>query len=902
MKLYFAIGLMLSSLVTGFGLGHDMSAPECAATCSRGLLRYRFTNHYDAPTRAVCMDMAKQRELFLCLASSCGDDYGPALAYTISACSNHGALITDLLPVELQHGDLVPRRFSHLAPRLDAGRFAFGNQFTLAIDCTAGSNGVLTLSLPESAPSGIPQSPAVGDSPLVPGSGAGDPNLGSNPPVGSTDPNLDSSPPTGNTDPSLNPSPPASNADPSLDSTSPVGNTDPNLGSHPELPSASNGDQSGTFAHATSSNPGGNEDPGNGVSNSVAADADCSPEAEDSHSNPSGAPNNGQAQHPSGSSPNGDSSSTNGQMNPPSPNSADGAPTSPNTVPGNQNDGAGTGAGSSPPSPNQGTSGNPNDGDGSGPGFQGASPDSGGNAGSPPSGHNQETPGQPPSQSQPQPAPVPAAQNPGPSTPAGGAGVPGQANPQEGAGEDCEDGATPEPGSGAPGNSSPQSPPGSQDDPVDCAVGTDNPACGNQSQGPPGTPHVPYPETQNPGGCPERADGSPDCGASSGPSGPPAPSAPQESAPAPSPAVPIPGQGDQPPTAPAPPSVPNPSPGPDGDPGNPESPPTDPSPADGSGQTCPESDSSGSCGPANTPPGSQQASPPSGSPSSPVPPTQGQTNPSPNGNSPPCDGSTGLCPDSPSTPENEPVPYGQGSSPNGQGPDSAHVDDSGDGVPSCNGNCPTSPGGGEPLDPGTANSPAQSPGSHNSQSSNDPQAPEEHVPSGQPSYPVTGPNQPTETFIRADPPSETFIRADPPTTTEFVKANRPQENPSAPNTGHGPQVITPTSDASLDQLPPQLVANAGVDIARRQESNQESSDSINPEAPDPGFDPNITTTFIRSDPPSSAAPDPIVVTGSAGRSQPSLWYCAIVLVTLFTLSCLADNDDFLFMEEDTMEG
>ncbi|RSL40265.1 hypothetical protein CEP53_013472 [Fusarium sp. AF-6] len=769
MKLYFAIGLMFSSLVTGagIGLGHDMSAPECVATCSRSLLRYRITSHYDTPTRAVCIDMAKQRELFLCLASSCGDDYGPALAYTISACSNHGALITDLLPVELQHGALLSRRFSHLAPGLDTGRFAFGKQLTLAIDCTAGSNGVLTLSLPRSS--------AVGDSPLVPGSGAGDPNLESSPPAGSTDPNPDSSPPTGNTDPNLNPSPPTSNTDPNLDS---------NLGSQPGLPSTSNGGQSGTFAHAASNNPGHNDGPSNGVSNSAATDTDCSPETEDSHNNPSGAPNNGQAQHPSGSSPNGDNSSTNGQpdgqMNPPSPNPADGAPTSPNTVPGNQNDDAGTGASSSPAGPNQGTSVNPDDGSGSDPGSQGSSSHSVGNAGSPPSGHRQETPGQPPSQSQTQPAPVPAAQNPGPSTPAGGAGMPGQANSQGGTGEDCENGTAPEPGSGASGNTSPQSPPGSQGNPVDCAIGTDNPACGNQSQGPPGTPHVPSPDTQNPGGCPERASGSPDCGAPSGPSAPPtppAPSAPQEPAPAPSPAVPIPGQGDQPPTTPAPPSVPNPSPGPDGGPGNPGSPPTGPSPTDGSGQTCAGSDSSGSCGSAKTLPGPQQPSSPSGSPSSSVPPTQGQTNPSPNGNSLSCDGSTGLCPDNPSTPENEPVPYGQESSPINQVPSSP---DGGDGVPSCNGNCPTSPGGSEPLDPGTANSPAQSPGSHNGQFPNDPQAPGDDAASRQPSSPVAGPNQPTKTFIRADRP----------TTTEFVKANRPQENPSAPNTGHGPQVIT----------------------------------------------------------------------------------------------------------------
>ncbi|UPK90839.1 hypothetical protein LCI18_001774 [Fusarium solani-melongenae] len=214
--------------------------------------------------------MAKQRELFLCLANSCGEDYGPALAFTISVCANYGALITDLLPVELQQAGLPPRRFSHLIPRLDAGRFAFGDQFNLAVDCAAGSNGVLTLSLPKSVPSGISQPPPTGDSPLVPGSGAGDPNLGSSSPAGNTNPNFDPS--------------------------SPAGNPDPVLGSQRASPSTSHGDQSETFAHAASNNLEGNENPSSGVGNSAAVDADCDPETESS--------NNGQAQHHSGSPPN----------------------------------------------------------------------------------------------------------------------------------------------------------------------------------------------------------------------------------------------------------------------------------------------------------------------------------------------------------------------------------------------------------------------------------------------------------------------------------------------------------------------------------------------------------------------------------------------------------------------
>ncbi|KAJ4310980.1 hypothetical protein N0V84_010678 [Fusarium piperis] len=318
MKSYFATGLMLSSLVAGTAHGRDMSVPECATACSRGLFRYRVANQHNLHLKAACKDMARQRELFLCLASACGEDYGPALAYTISACSNYGALIVNLLPDELDHVGLAPRGFPSLAPRFDMGRFAFDSQFTLAVDCTAGSNGVLTLSLPESVPSGIPQPPPSGDSPLLPGSGAGDPNLGSSPPAGNIDPNLDPSPPAGNTGPNLDHSPPA-------------GNTDSNLGSQPGDPSIPNSDQSGTFANTASNGSGGDGDPSNGIGSPAPADADCNPETGGSRSNPSGTPN-GQApsQHSPGSSPNdaaaGPGSGASGNSSPQSPDGSQGNP------------------------------------------------------------------------------------------------------------------------------------------------------------------------------------------------------------------------------------------------------------------------------------------------------------------------------------------------------------------------------------------------------------------------------------------------------------------------------------------------------------------------------------------------------------------------------------------------
>ncbi|KAF4952082.1 hypothetical protein FSARC_12714 [Fusarium sarcochroum] len=171
-------GLLLSSFA-GCTLSHDTSTPECATACSRDLMHY----HGISTVESLCNDMANQRELFLCLAGSCTDDYGPALTYAISTCSHHGATISNLLPVELQHMSLAPQQISPLAPRSDIARFGFESHFILDVDCTAGSDGVLTLSLPESTPSSTSQPTTGGDSPSSPGAGNGDPNVGSSPPA-----------------------------------------------------------------------------------------------------------------------------------------------------------------------------------------------------------------------------------------------------------------------------------------------------------------------------------------------------------------------------------------------------------------------------------------------------------------------------------------------------------------------------------------------------------------------------------------------------------------------------------------------------------------------------------------------------------------------------------------------
>ncbi|KAF5618105.1 hypothetical protein F25303_13093, partial [Fusarium sp. NRRL 25303] len=168
-------GLLSSLAARTYSL--DTSTPECATICSRELMHY----HGIPTVEGLCHDMAVQREMFSCLASSCTDQYGQALTYTISTCSHRGATISDLLPVEIQHTSLATRHFVPLVSRSDSASFGFESRFSLSVDCKAGSDGVLTLSLPESTASAYQPIPN-GGSPASTGAGNGNPNAGAGPP------------------------------------------------------------------------------------------------------------------------------------------------------------------------------------------------------------------------------------------------------------------------------------------------------------------------------------------------------------------------------------------------------------------------------------------------------------------------------------------------------------------------------------------------------------------------------------------------------------------------------------------------------------------------------------------------------------------------------------------------
>ncbi|KAJ6787837.1 hypothetical protein PWT90_09895 [Aphanocladium album] len=115
----------------------------------------------------ICNDVSKQRSLFLCIFGSCQSRYyGPALASAILSCSGRGASICPLLPVEIQSEKLSSRQLSGgsgisgLPPNVEnIHDFVIDHKFTLALDCNAGSDGVVTVSLssPPTFATHIPQ-------------------------------------------------------------------------------------------------------------------------------------------------------------------------------------------------------------------------------------------------------------------------------------------------------------------------------------------------------------------------------------------------------------------------------------------------------------------------------------------------------------------------------------------------------------------------------------------------------------------------------------------------------------------------------------------------------------------------------------------------------------------------
>ncbi|KFA76638.1 hypothetical protein S40288_05965 [Stachybotrys chartarum IBT 40288] len=166
--------LFSSLMLPALAVGLDHSGPGCATDCTTKLM----DQHKVDDVKVLCNDTIKQRTLFSCLANLCKPDvYGSALITTITTCSGLGADINTLHPVVLDGVDMAQRNTALELPGIvmaetdcdDIDVLTFDQVFSIAVDCRAGADGVLTLSPPGATP-GPEADPDKGDSDDGPGS------------------------------------------------------------------------------------------------------------------------------------------------------------------------------------------------------------------------------------------------------------------------------------------------------------------------------------------------------------------------------------------------------------------------------------------------------------------------------------------------------------------------------------------------------------------------------------------------------------------------------------------------------------------------------------------------------------------------------------------------------------
>ncbi|CAH0039393.1 unnamed protein product [Clonostachys solani] len=361
----------------------------CALDCSHRLLNSSDTVDW----RALCSDQLKQHSLFQCLVLSCtSDSYSNALTSVVTSCLDNGAVIAPLHPVQFASPALYARQFTttivqgpgSYGPEVGGGGKGQPGSPTnpsVPLNCEAGMDRILTLSLPGPTSNPSQSSPGAIGRPQTQnpnqGSQSGQPQ--GHPPVGnggsSNGPPGDASNPTctGNlNDCNTDGNRPSSNGSGNYPDTSqPVGSSSP---SPNKGPNTSSGDQSaqqpqnGQGSDAHSPSPGA---PGASNSNQSSQPpfSDGQSGAQPSR-NPQGSPPSSQntdgiggipcPQGQSNSGPGQDSSSpTNPNTNNGTPSSSSNqAPSSPNSQspnspqgPSKSNPGSGTTGGQPPAGP-----------------------------------------------------------------------------------------------------------------------------------------------------------------------------------------------------------------------------------------------------------------------------------------------------------------------------------------------------------------------------------------------------------------------------------------------------------------------------------------------------------------------------------------------------------------------
>ncbi|KAF3068596.1 hypothetical protein CFAM422_007638 [Trichoderma lentiforme] len=226
-----AAAVLAACLHVGLCDANDL-APRCAVNCASNIRNDKGA----LDLKTICGNKLMTNSLFQCLIGACPqNDYGPALAHVVLACSNLGMSIGPLHPVEVQHVDLekpqylptpsIPPAYGTPgdASRPDTDHLTLSFDISLDLKCNSGPDGLVTVTLPPptpSTPATSPTPPPPVSSP-DPGEGEGE-GEGENQGEGENGNGED-----GNATPPAPAKPTKSTADPATTSSCPPGSTSP---------------------------------------------------------------------------------------------------------------------------------------------------------------------------------------------------------------------------------------------------------------------------------------------------------------------------------------------------------------------------------------------------------------------------------------------------------------------------------------------------------------------------------------------------------------------------------------------------------------------------------------------------------------------------------------------------
>ncbi|KHN98683.1 Protein kinase-like domain protein [Metarhizium album ARSEF 1941] len=146
--------LLLFSALARCQRAAERSRPACVTDCQKSLAEHGLLRD---GMKSTCATPKLQRAHFQCLINLCSpENYGRALAYSVSACCDTGVNIIPLHPIEV---DLPPEHKRSQQPEVfdktfpgdkftDFNReFSLARNFAVALTCNAGQDGVVTVSL-----------------------------------------------------------------------------------------------------------------------------------------------------------------------------------------------------------------------------------------------------------------------------------------------------------------------------------------------------------------------------------------------------------------------------------------------------------------------------------------------------------------------------------------------------------------------------------------------------------------------------------------------------------------------------------------------------------------------------------------------------------------------------------